>query len=39
VIDASSLLSDLRRLLAELEDDLRERCGEVLELDARLRGE
>jgi hypothetical protein len=37
MIDAQRLLKDLQRLLKTLEDDLRERVGEVSEIDAALR--
>lgn len=37
MIDARRLLTDLERLRAELEDDLRARCDESTELDAPLR--
>jgi hypothetical protein len=39
MIDASTLLADLGELLSTLEDDLRERCAEVADLDATLREE
>lgn len=37
MIDAAALLADLRKLVARLEGDLRERCREVSEVGARLR--
>ena len=39
MIDAGRLLADLKRLRAELEDDLRARCAEHPDLDAPLRAE
>ena len=39
MIDAGRLLADLKRLRADLEDDLRVRCGEHPDLDAPLRDE
>jgi hypothetical protein len=39
MIDRAALLDDLQRLVKLLEDDLRERVGDVPELDARLREE
>lgn len=39
MIDAGRLLADLKRLRADLEDDLRVRCEEHPDLDAPLRGE
>jgi hypothetical protein len=39
MIDPQALLGDLRKLLPQLEDDLRERCAEVAEVDAALKQE
>ena len=39
MIDAARLLADLKRLRADLEDDLRARCEELPDADAALRGE
>lgn len=39
MINASSLPTDLRKLLVRLEADLRERCGAVADMAARLQRE
>ncbi|MBI5446421.1 MAG: BREX-2 system adenine-specific DNA-methyltransferase PglX [Deltaproteobacteria bacterium] len=39
MIDPATLLSDLRKLLRALEDELRERCTEFPEVDGKLRSE
>lgn len=39
MIDPKKLLADLQRLLKKLEDDLRERCAEYAEVDAKVRAQ
>jgi len=39
MLDRAALLKDLQRQVSNLEDDLRQRCGEVAELDAKLQSE
>jgi hypothetical protein len=39
MINSANLLSDLRTILRQLSDDIRERCEQVPEIDARLKDE
>jgi len=38
-LDRQALLADLRKVVEELEDDLRQRCDSVAEIDEKLRSE